>query len=680
MKRHLQQVAATWSMLFLAMIACVALGFAWVQHRNNQPIGHPMFAALPHDLWLSDFEHEDVIRWHLEGAEASTAMEHATHGHQALKVTFRPGSQAPAIILNDFTVKDAAPRHDWRRYDTLSFDIYNPGSGSERLLLQLRNGVGSLYKQEFVVPAESARHAVVNLRDAVSYMSLSDIDELRLFQPEPTQDAVLYFDAFHLQTADVAAPADQPQAPITEIAPEPAATPIVPGADWQMAWATGLTKLLRDPSMFRGMREGPIRVALARGEYESAQLALIGGAQPARVAVAIGSLAHQSGATIPANAIEIRRVEYLNEWPDALSQATVIEVPAGQVQPVWITAGAPDSLPPGLYQGTVTVTDEAGRAESMGLEITVWDFTLPRTGHLKTAFDQSGERDQANLLQHRISPVWGVDPTAEQFSAEIHRALDHGLTAFGVGVLGGSHDNNWPEDAATLAQVMPWYRQAALQLSLMSLLNQAYVYTYNEPQPGDAHVAAVMAAIHREAPGLRNLLVLEHAPDPIEHAAWLRDADILCLRISALDPAQMDRLKAAGKEIWFYASTPDRPYPSMQIDEPAMAHRILPWMAWKYGMTGLLDVSDRPIPSIRLDNMRDGLEDYEYLVLLRQLMRAAQKRPPVNQTLVQQANRLVAVDPVLVTSLRAYAKDPAVLDEQRRLMARTIEQLQQELR
>ena len=242
----------------------------------------------------------------------------------------------------------------------------------------------------------------------------------------------------------------------------------------------------------------------------------------------------------------------------------------------------------------------------------------------------------------------------------------------------------------------------------MNLLNQAYVYTYDEPQPGDPHVAAVMAAIHEHAPGLRNLLVMRDLPDPVKHAVWLKDADILCLRITAYDPEQVERFKAMGKEIWFYVSMPAHPYPSLQIDYPAMAPRILPWMAWKYGINGLLywnvnfwegdpstnpssfapeqngngilfyPGSDGPIPSIRLELLRDGMEDYEYLALLQHIVQSAAQRGMADQTLVQRANRLLAVDPVLVTSLRAYAKDPSVLEDQRRLIAEIIEQLQQE--
>ena len=746
--RSLRSRAIASGIILLAFMACAAAGFALIQYRDNHladsAIGFPAGPA-PREVWLSDFEtqREELIRWHLEDVAAETIAEHAAHGRQALKVTFHSGSRAPALLMDDFLIRDRA-HSDWSRYDTLTFDVYNPQPTSERLLLQLRNSSGALYKEEFVIPAESTQHAVVALRDVVAYLSLSEVTELRLFQWQPAQKAVFYLDAFRLQaTGPPDAPAPH-EPPVKEVAPEPAPTPVQPAAQWQIGWASGLIKIFRDPAMFRGQQDGPIRMALARGEYESAQIALIGGSAPARITVAVGALTQPGGAAaIPANLIEVHRVDYVKttkpyypvtyvgDWPDALPEASVVDVPAKQVQPVWITLGAPDSLPAGRYQGTVTLTDEAGRAESIGLEVTVWDFTLPRTGHLKTAFDfyparlertyrevvpggaqWEGKFDDLqqqyvlNMLKHRLSPVWGADPTSSQFAWDVKRYLDRGLTTFGIGTHGGSHGNNWPEDPVEFSQAMVWYRQAALELSLTSLLPQAYVYTYDEPDPGDPQAAAVMEAIHREAPGLRNLLVLQYAPDPIKHAAWFKEADILCLRITAFSPEQAERFKAMGKEIWLYVSMPGHPFPSLQIDYPAMAHRVIPWMAWKYGASGLLywcvnfwegdplanpsafapeqngdgilyyPGPDGPVPSIRLEVLRDGMEDYEYLVLLQRLAQSAKGHPRVEAATLQRAERLLAVDPVLVTSLRTYAKDPEVLDTQRRDIAEVIVQLQ----
>ena len=101
-----------------------------------------------------------------------------------------------------------------------------------------------------------------------------------------------------------------------------------------------------------------------------------------------------------------------------------------------------------------------------------------------------------------------------------------------------------------------------------------------------------------------------------------------------------------------YAKVSSDNPPSWQIDFPVLSYRIAPWLNRRYGVTGLLywttvcwnspprnpwddpgfrvnyngegllfypgeDAGiDGPIASIRLKNLRDGMEDYEYFVLL----------------------------------------------------------------
>ena len=124
-----------------------------------------------------------------------------------------------------------------------------------------------------------------------------------------------------------------------------------------------------------------------------------------------------------------------------------------------------------------------------------------------------------------------------------------------------------------------------------------------------------------------------------------------------------------SKSLWFYQSCASHgcnsnggPYftgwPSYMIDAPGTANRVMPWVAWKFGIQGELYYnmdeayaydkdpwtnvrisggngdgtlfypgrpnrigghSDIPIESIRLKLIREGLEDYEYLALAAKL-------------------------------------------------------------
>jgi len=468
-----------------------------------------------------------------------------------------------------------------------------------------------------------------------------------------------------------------------------------------------------------------VRVSLARGEYERAQLVLVGGDQETALSVVIELPKHvDTGEAFPRNLIEIRRVDYVKtrkpyypvthvgDWPDPLPLAEIIEIPAGKVQPVWVTVGATDTLASGTYEGALTLKDREGRSERLPLKILVRDFTLPKTASLKTAFDLYGTRleqtylrelpgghvwqgrmDQLarryilEMLKHRLSPIWNADPRQSRFAWEVKEYLEQGLNAFGVGSHGGSFGNNWAVDWLTLQQQMVWYRQAALELALTDLLDQAYVYAYDEPQVNDAHAAQVLAGLKETAPQLKTLLVMHEAPDPERDAQWLKDADILCIRLPAWNTADTEAFRSQGKELWMYVSSPAHPTPSLVIDYPAIAHRVIPWMAWKYGASGLLYWSvnywtgdpwkdpatfqkdqngngflfypavEGPIPSIRLEILRDGIEDYEYFHMLSNLINQASEQPSVSKAELTEAKALLSIPESLIKSARDYTRD-----------------------
>jgi hypothetical protein len=718
----------------------VALGYA-LSHRSSrrlpslfQPSAKSADEREPSrggELWLSDFESEEELkqRWETRQAVITRAEEHVTHGRHAAKVTFEK-TQGPAIKIED--AFDKGRLRDWRRYDLLSFDLYNAQPSQERVILQIKDADGRVYKEDIFLSGKSSQRISIRLEDLKEYLNLGRIAQLDLFRWKPRRPSTFYLDAVRLSSMASSGSAGAPSA-----------TPVKPAVSWQVAWATSLVKLTPDPEQFEGHREGPIRLSLARGEYESAQVVLIGGQEPAEVTIAAGALTREDGAAqFPSDVIEIRRVgyvetvqpyypaAYIGEWPDPLPLGSTVEVPSGRVQPVWLTIGAPESLPAGRYTGSLTLTDAAGRTERLALEVRVRDFTLPRRPHLKTAFDfyrsrlkkayeefvpggqvWNGRTDELedlyfqDMLKHRIFPVMSADPTSQRFWRRIGFYRQLGLGAFGIGTRGGSNGNNWPE-GQKLQQAMGWYREAAQALRAQGLLQDAYIYTYDEPKPGDPRPAQVMQYVHWADPGLRNLLVMHEAPDPERHADWLKDADILCIRIASYDPEHAKRFRALGKEMWMYVSSPSHPFPALVIDYPAIAHRILPWMAWKYEADGLLywcvnywksnpwedaanfakdqngngslyyPSAEGPVPSIRIEVLRDGMEDYEYLYLLRELIQRATAAGGADAALLERAGRLAAVDPALIDSLRSYAKDPQALLDARDAVADMIEQLQ----
>ncbi len=517
------------------------------------------------------------------------------------------------------------------------------------------------------------------------------------------------------------------------------------GAVYEVQVVSSTTKVLPEvPSTMSGARKNPVSLSLARNEYESAQLVVTSPTTLERVRLEPGDLAQVGGSgVIPRSAVTwslvgfVRTkqpgyaVSHVGLWPDPLPGPVPFIVNANQPQPMWLTVYASPATPPGDYAGMVTIRPGNALAHEVELRVHVWDFALPATPSLATAFDvylnrlESGYRDffpewwaswqsrqeelaqrvYDDLLAHRLSPILNIELSDAANTESLRRLSRQGLSAFAVGRRGGSFENNWPKDPAALAQLEPVYRGYAQELRAAGLLDEAYVYTFDEPKPDSPRVPEVTKLMHRADPQLRNLVVLEDGVDADGMTTWLADADIVCLRNVTFDAGEAEKLTAQGKDVWLYVSGPEPPYPTLVIDYPAMAARILPWMCWKYGLKGLLywcvnywttnpyqdpmnttwqqngngllyyPGPNGPVPSIRLELLRDGMEDYEYLSQLASLVRRAEAAG-VAPSEVAQAKTLLAVDPQLVESMRTYAQDAGVLEKNRQAIASLIEQLQ----
>ena len=209
--------------------------------------------------------------------------------------------------------------------------------------------------------------------------------------------------------------------------------------------------------------------------------------------------------------------------------------------------------------------------------------------------------------------------------------------------------------------------------------DRAYLYMFDEPlRPDDYEKVRRLGAFVGEVePRLRRLVIEQPYPRHPNSGTLDGSLDIWCSLFGYIDEASIKRVQQAGDEVWLYtalvqsipkfhpnyetfkADKPpyhdavniERP-PYWEIDFPLLSYRIAPWLNQRYGTTGLLYWStcywgsslrnpwdnpthgdhwngegmlfypgteagiDGPIASVRLKNLRDGMEDYEYFVLL----------------------------------------------------------------
>ena len=255
--------------------------------------------------------------------------------------------------------------------------------------------------------------------------------------------------------------------------------------------------------------------------------------------------------------------------------------------------------------------------------------------------------------------------------------------------------------------------------------DRAYTYWYDEPEPDDyPFVIQGMDLIHRSDPRLERLLTEQFSPDLAGHV------DIWTPIFHRFDVSWTGQRQALGEQVWWYVCTgPKAPYPNNFIDHPGIEHRIRFWMSWQYGAQGDLywdttywtndDVfppprlqdpwtdpmsynysgsvgiwgngdgrllypprswSDErtrvegPTPSIRWEMIREGIEDYEYLWMLRD---AADRVEAIggDRALVSGARELLSPPVSLFSSLTSFTDDARLLQSHRRQVARLLEQI-----
>lgn len=155
-------------------------------------------AAVPTELDLVTFaKDEDLIFWEPRGATISRFEE--GQESKAL-VTIKPVGEYPGIALeNYFALRPLSA--DWLAYDSLEIVIGGiPGGRPGRVILQINDRSGRLYKKEIRFrPGETVRE-VVSMVDAGGAVNISAISSLKIFAPTLSEDLSFYLSLLRLRS------------------------------------------------------------------------------------------------------------------------------------------------------------------------------------------------------------------------------------------------------------------------------------------------------------------------------------------------------------------------------------------------------------------------------------------------------------------------------------------------
>jgi len=297
------------------------------------------------------------------------------------------------------------------------------------------------------------------------------------------------------------------------------------------------------------------------------------------------------------------------------------------------------------------------------------------------------------------------------------------------GVFGGFRQGT-PEYDALLSQYL---RQVEDHLDRNGWLGREYIYWFDEPGEKDyPFVREGMLNIRKNAPRLTRFIT-EHEPGP----AIMDVSEIGCTIFHRVDPKAVAELVTKGREFWSYLCTgPKSPWVTLFIDHPAVNLRLWLWMSYAWKLRGILvwranywnsstlfppDAPQNPwddpmsytvgygvpfgqvrhwgngdgrflyppnrdpgkdktkylcgpVNSVRWEILREGIEDYEYFVMLDRLAKEAQAKN-ADAKLVAEAEGLLLIPPAIFKNGQDYAKDPLDLLRYRDKVAAMIEKL-----
>ncbi len=339
----------------------------------------------------------------------------------------------------------------------------------------------------------------------------------------------------------------------------------------------------------------------------------------------------------------------------ATFDAVPFDLAANKNQPIWVDIYVPRDTPPGKYQGIYTVTSDRGERKG-NIELTVWNFELPLQPTMNSYFNPWQDRGESlikELLKHKVMPGKRIKPEKQK------ELIDRwGLNSVRLPFWSGANYSTCKLSAAPNVEEI----KQAFDLYDPKLLK--FVYSADEIDKCPNIEQPIKQWAHNiHQAGAKNLVVMKPKPE------FYDDVDIWVVQPQMYQDSQQQiaEVMQQGDEVWFYTGHQTGYSPQWQIDVPPINFRIPQgFIAQSLGLTGVLysqvdgwsdDDSNLPfwsddpwrkpsvyqqgdrnfsgegmllypgapvgingvVPSIRLKRIRDGIEDYEYISLLKKL-------------------------------------------------------------
>lgn len=413
-----------------------------------------------------------------------------------------------------------------------------------------------------------------------------------------------------------------------------------------------------------------------------------------------------------------------------LAYADKLDLEAGKWQAWWLDVAVPQNQEPGVYQGVLAVSADGMEEMRAPFRVKVRRFSLPegvpypiaaslRDTHLGNFHPKTPEERQRwhelcadMMFRHRINPdsIYHMRPASP---ADAKRRIDRGGRTFTVRYIGPGQilrEREFKE-----------FDEAVRQYRELGIMENAILYCYDErPVSLFPEMVRELKKIRARYPDLKIATTAYDFTFGAESILgpyidiWIPVTQNYGNLLSHISKA-----RSRGCQVWWYIClSPRKPYANWLIEYPSLDGRLLMGaMSWKYQPDGFLyyrvagwreywqDKQGKwhskprpepmkgapltnwtgasfqnyngdgnliypgerePLPSIRLKNIRDGLEDYLYFRLLSE---AGKDASFMSAQWRKAAEKELQVEPALVKSLTEFASDPAVLLKKRERIA-----------
>lgn len=418
--------------------------------------------------------------------------------------------------------------------------------------------------------------------------------------------------------------------------------------------------------------------------------------------------------------------DYVGWYPDPiLDFQHTCDIGRGEHVAFWIDVATEKGARPGDYQSTLTISAQGAAPVQVHLNIHVWDIELPAGTHLRTAFTYN-EPNTKRLYKGRWSPEIArryhdflLDHRLNIDSLYGKNELDVDLLRYGASK-GMNAFNLFYVGRGTSADVVrKLLEERVPALKAAGLYPLAYLYGFDEVNDEVfPRIKEVFGLAHSFYPDLPRMTT--GYDNTFGRTTGLRDyIDIWVPLIPEYNMLEAQRLRAEGKDMWWYLCVgPRHPYPNWFVESPAIESRLLMGaMSYKYQVGGVLyfmmngwSLNDKPISAgpytdwfpgagksregvyangdgsvfcagpdgpvstLRMEAIRDGLEDYEYLYLLSRVVEevAAQPTSLRRAEFLQRARAMLSIPQEVVESSSRYTDDPQRLYALRHAVAEAI--------